>query len=142
MFKSDTLTELLSFYIGSALGRFSVNNEGLAYANGGNAGFKELESDGTYKYFPADDDGIIPLASEEWLFDDEATTRFKEFVKTVWGEEHLSENIEFVAESLCLHALKPKKGESAMDTIRRYFSTQFYKDHCKTYKKASYLLAV
>ena len=22
-----------------------------------------------------------------------------------------------------------------MDTIRRYFSTQFFKDHCKTYKK-------
>jgi type II restriction/modification system DNA methylase subunit YeeA len=45
-----------------------------------------------------------------------------------------------VAESLCLHALKPlstKKGssEGAMDTVRRYFSTQFFKDHCKTYKK-------
>jgi type II restriction/modification system DNA methylase subunit YeeA len=69
------------------------------------------------------------------LFDDDATTRFKEFVKAVWGNEHLVENLEFVAESLCLHALNPKKGEGAMDTVRRYFSTHFFKYHCKTYKK-------
>jgi type II restriction/modification system DNA methylase subunit YeeA len=44
-------------------------------------------------------------------------------------------NIFKRTESLCLHALKPVKGESANDTVRRYFSKQFYKDHCKTYKK-------
>ena len=126
---------LLSYFAGCALGRFSLDSVGIVYANSNNEGFRELESSGLYKSFPADDDGIIPLASEEWLFDDDATTRFKEFVKTVWGNEHLSENLEFVAESLCLNALKPKKGESAMDTIRRYFSSQFFKDHCKTYKK-------
>lgn len=133
-------TNLISYAVGVIMGRYSLDREGLVYAHSGNNGFKELEAQGAYKTFPADDDGIIPLASEEWLFDDDATTRFKEFVKTVWGDEHLSENLEFVAESLCLHALKPlstKKGsgESAMDTIRRYFSTQFFKEHCKTYKK-------
>ena len=133
-FKIPTI-ELLSYATGCMVGRYSLDKEGLVYAQSGNEGFKELETEGVYKSFPADDDGIIPLASEEWLFDDDATTRFKEFVKTVWGDEHLTENLEFVAESLCLHALKPKKGESAMDTIRRYFSTQFFKDHCKTYKK-------
>ncbi|SEK85701.1 N-6 DNA Methylase [Colwellia chukchiensis] len=127
--------ELISYILGCIMGRYSIDREGLVYAHSGNEGFKELEAQGAYKTFPADDDGIIPLASEEWLFDDDATTRFKEFVKTVWGDEHLSDNLEFVAESLCLHALKPKKGEVAMDTIRRYFSTQFFKDHCKTYKK-------
>ena len=132
---SEFITDQISFFIGSAMGRYSLDREGLIYAHSGSKGFKELVEEGAYQTFPADDDGIIPLASEEWLFDDDATTRFKEFVKTVWGNEHLSENIEFVAESLCLHALKPKKGESAMDTVRRYFSTQFFKDHCKTYKK-------
>ena len=127
--------ELISFTLGCIMGRYSLDREGLVYAHSGNEGFKELELGGFYNSFPADDDGIIPLASEEWLFDDDATTRFKEFVNTVWGDEHLAENLEFVAESLCLHALKPKKGESAMDTLRRYFSTQFFKDHCKTYKK-------
>ncbi|MEE4247027.1 MAG: SAM-dependent methyltransferase, partial [Kangiellaceae bacterium] len=134
-FQSDSLVELCSYSIGVMMGRFSLDRDGIVYALTGNEGFKELDVNGAYQSFPADDDGIIPLASEEWLFDDDATTRFKEFVKTVWGEGHLPENIEFVAESLCLHALKPKKGEGAIDTIRRYFSTQFFKDHCKTYKK-------
>jgi type II restriction/modification system DNA methylase subunit YeeA len=134
-FRSNTLTRILSYAIGCMMGRYSLDIEGLVYANTGNEGFKELVAEGAYQTFPADDDGIIPLASEDWLFEDDATTRFREFVSTVWGTEHLSENLAFVAESLCLHALKPKKGEGAMDTIRRYFSTQFFKDHCKTYKK-------
>ncbi|PTP36319.1 SAM-dependent methyltransferase [Vibrio splendidus] len=135
LFKSYTISTFVSFAIGCAMGRFSLGREGLVYADSGNSGFKELVAEGAYKTFPADDDGIVPIASEEWLFEDDASTRFREFVKTVWGEEHLSENLEFVADSLCLDAIKPKKNESSMDTIRRYFSTQFYKDHLKTYKK-------
>ncbi|MDF4999666.1 BREX-1 system adenine-specific DNA-methyltransferase PglX [Vibrio parahaemolyticus] len=127
--------ELISYTLGCMMGRYSLDREGLVYAHSGNQGFKELVTEGAYNTFPADDDGIIPLAAEEWLFEDDATSRFREFVKTVWGEEHLSENLDFVAESLCLDAIKPKKGESSIDTIRRYFSTQFYKDHLKTYKK-------
>ena len=139
-FCSELISDFLNYSLSCMMGRYSLNREGLVYANSGNEGFKELVVEGAYETFPADDDGIVPLASEDWLFDDDATTRFKEFIKTVWGKEHLDENLEFVAESLCLHALKPlstKKGmaESAMDTVRRYFSTQFFKDHCKTYKK-------
>lgn len=133
--QSECCIEFLSYSLGNMMGRYSLDREGLVYAHSGNEGFKELVAEGAYKTFPADDDGIVPLADEEWLFDDDATTRFREFVKTVWGEEHLSENLDFVAESLCLNAIKPKKGESSMDTIRRYFSTQFFKDHLKTYKK-------
>lgn len=132
---SGYINSLISYSVGCMMGRYSLDREGLVYANSGNEGFKELFADSAYKTFPADDDGIVPLASEDWLFGDDATARFREFVKTIWGDEHLQENLEFVAESLCLHALKPKKGESANDTVRRYFSKLFYKDHCKTYKK-------
>lgn len=132
---SDTICELISYSLGCMMGRYSLDHEGLVYAHSGNKGFKELVAEGAYKTFPADDDGIIPLAADEWLFDDDATSLFRDFVKTVWGEEHLQENLDFVAESLCLDAIKPKKNESSMETIRRYFSTQFYKDHLKTYKK-------
>lgn len=133
--RSASLCSLISYAIGCMMGRYSLDREGLVYAHSGNNGFKEFVAKGAYKTFPADDDGIVPLADEEWLFDDDATTRFREFVKTVWGEEHLQENLDFVAESLCLDAIKAKKGEKSIDTIRRYFSTQFYKDHLKTYKK-------
>lgn len=134
-FKSFNCTNIASYFLGCLMGRYSLDREGLVYAHSGNDGFKELVIGGAYKTFPADDDGIVPLADEDWVFEDDATTRFREFVKTVWGEEHFQENLDFVAESLCLDAIKPKKGESSMDTIRRYFSTQFFKDHLKTYKK-------
>jgi type II restriction/modification system DNA methylase subunit YeeA len=132
---SSIISEHISYGIACMMGRYSLDKKGLVYAHSGNEGFKDLVAEGAYQTFPADDDGILPLASEDWLFEDDATARFREFVKTVWGDEHLQENLEFVAESLCLHALKPIKEESTSDTVRRYFSNQFYKDHCKTYKK-------
>lgn len=131
---NDLLKELISYIIGCMMGRYSLDREGLVYAHEGNKGFAELVAEGAYKTFPADNDGILPLMDDEW-FDDDVTSRIKEFVRTVWGEEHLQENLEFIAESLCLYAIKPKKGESALDTIRRYLSTQFWKDHMKMYKK-------
>lgn len=131
----DLIKELCSFSVGCMMGRYSLDREGIVYARAGNKDFKALISEGAYKTFSADDDGIIPLAPEEWLFEDDAATRFREFVKTVRGAEHLQENLAFVAESLCAGAIKPKKGESAMGSIRRYFSTQFFSDHCKMYKK-------
>ncbi|EIM4338293.1 BREX-1 system adenine-specific DNA-methyltransferase PglX [Escherichia coli] len=133
-FQSDTICEFLSYAIGCMVGRYSLDRKGLIYAHTGNKGFTEFVREGTYKTFPADDDGIIPLTDQEW-FKDDATNRFREFVQVVWGEEHLQENLDFVAESLCLNAIKPKKSELALETIRRYLSTQFYKDHLKTYKK-------
>ncbi|AWS99669.1 TPA: BREX-1 system adenine-specific DNA-methyltransferase PglX [Escherichia coli] len=133
-YQSDISVELISYTIGCQMGRYSLDREGLVYAHEGNKGFADLVAEGAYKTFPADSDGILPLMDDEW-FEDDVTSRVKEFVRTVWGEEHLQENLEFIAESLCLYAIKPKKGESALETIRRYLSTQFWKDHLKMYKK-------
>lgn len=133
-FKVIQVINSLSLAIGCMMGRYSLDREGLVYANEGNKGFSDLVDEGAYKTFPADEDGILPLMDSNW-FDDDVTARVKEFVRTVWGEEHLQENLDFIAESLCLYAIKPKKGESSLDTIRRYLSTQFWKDHMKMYKK-------
>lgn len=136
--QSKIIEGFVSYAIGCITGRYSLDREGLVYAHAGNHGFTELAAEGAYKTFPADSDGILPLTDQEWFADD-ATNRFREFVRTVWEDKHLQENLDFVAESLCLYAIKPLKGksggESALDTIRRYLSTQFYKDHLKTYKK-------
>ena len=136
--QSDTAAELISYAIGCMMGRYSLDRDGLVYAHAGNQGFADLVSAGAYSSFPADDDGIIPLTAQEW-FGDDTTNRFANFVQTVWPDSNLNDNLKFVADSLCLHAIKPlaKKGmaESALDTIRRYLSSQFYKDHLKTYKK-------
>jgi type II restriction/modification system DNA methylase subunit YeeA len=132
--QTDKMRSLVSYSIGCMFGRYSVDKKGLVFARSGNDDFEKLVSKETYKTFPADEDGIIPLTNQEW-FKDDATNRFREFVQVVWGDDHLQENLDFVAESLCLNAVKPKKSESALETIRRYLSTQFYKDHLKTYKK-------
>ncbi|HDL7346976.1 BREX-1 system adenine-specific DNA-methyltransferase PglX [Yersinia enterocolitica] len=136
MLQSDTMTELISFTIGCMMGRYSLNREGLVYAHAGNEGFKTLVEEGAYTRFPADVDGILPLTTEAW-FEDDIAARVVEFVRTVWGVEHLEENLQFIADSLCLAAIKPVKkgGETSRETIRRYLSTQFFKDHLKTYKK-------
>ncbi|WP_233272544.1 BREX-1 system adenine-specific DNA-methyltransferase PglX [Vibrio alginolyticus] len=84
-YQSDTIAELISYSLGCMMGRYSLDREGLVYAHSGNQGFKELVAKGAYNTFPADDDGIIPIAAEEWLFDDDATSRFREFVKNGLG---------------------------------------------------------
>ncbi|HEY8034492.1 MAG TPA: BREX-1 system adenine-specific DNA-methyltransferase PglX [Methylobacter sp.] len=136
-FQSDTLAELISYGIGCMMGRYRIDKPGLIYAHAGNIDFDKIynvDTTPTQNPFVADDDGIIPLTDQEW-FKDDATNRFRDFVRTVWGEDNLQVNLDFVAESLCLNSLKPKKSESSLETIRRYLSTEFYKDHLKTYKK-------
>lgn len=134
--QSDTIAELISYAIGCMMGRYSLDREGLVYAHAGNEGFKALVEEGAYATFAADDDGILPLTSENW-FSDDVAARIEQFVSAVWGKETLEENLNFIADSLTLYAVKPAKkgGETARETLRRYLSTQFYKDHLKTYKK-------
>ncbi|WP_042011555.1 BREX-1 system adenine-specific DNA-methyltransferase PglX [Aeromonas fluvialis] len=133
---SNTLQQVISYSIGCMMGRYSLDRGGLVYAHAGNEGFKALVEEGAYQSFAADGDGILPLTSEAW-FEDDVAARVEQFVRTVWGAETLEENLTFIADSLCLSALKPVKngGETARETIRRYLSTQFFKDHLKTYKK-------
>ncbi|WP_040476803.1 BREX-1 system adenine-specific DNA-methyltransferase PglX [Paramagnetospirillum caucaseum] len=117
--------KLISYAIGGMMGRYSLDEPGLIYANSGNVGFDPSR----YTAFPADDDGIVPIMQTDW-FDDDATNRVVEFIKVAWSPETLAENLKFVADSL-----GGKSGELPIDTIRRYLSTDFFKDHLKTYKK-------
>ncbi|MGO2383498.1 MAG: BREX-1 system adenine-specific DNA-methyltransferase PglX [Halomonas sp.] len=133
LLQCDTLKELVSYAIGCMMGRYSLDKLGLVLASQGETVSDYLQQIPAPSFAP-DKNAIIPLTDQEW-FPDDATNRFRDFVRIVWGEEHLQENLDFVAESLCLHAIKPRKGESALDTIRRYLSTQFFKDHLRTYKK-------
>ena len=131
--RCDTLKELMSYAIGCMMGRYSLDKPGLILASQGET-VRDYFVQIPKPSFVPDKNAIIPLTDQEW-FPDDATNRFRDFVSIVWGEEKLQENLDFVAESLCLHAIKPKKGEAVLETIRRYLSTQFFKDHLRTYKK-------
>lgn len=116
---------LTSYAIGCMMGRYSLDEPGLIYANAGNVGFDAAR----YNKFTADADGIVPLNDEIW-FEDEAASRIREFLLAVWGADTLAENMAWLAESL-----GAKAGETPDETIRRYLADKFYKDHLQTYKK-------
>jgi hypothetical protein len=123
--KEQDIKRLISYSIGCMMGRYSLTEEGLIYANGGNEGFDPSR----YGNFPVDDDGIVPITDTEW-FDDDATVRFEEFLKVAWSPETLKENLKFIGDSLA-----DSGGNDPVKTIRNYLSKGFYKDHLKTYKK-------
>jgi hypothetical protein len=117
---------LLSFSIGCMMGRYSLVEPGLIHAHDGNVAFDP----GRYaESFPADPDGILPLTDERW-FEDDAAGRVREFLCAVWGAEALDENMAWLAESLGAKGI-----ETSDETVRRYLSDKFFKDHLQTYKK-------
>ena len=116
---------LISYAIGCMMGRYSLDEPGLIYAHAGNIGFDASR----YKTFPAGADGILPLTDEHW-FEDDAAQRIREFLLAVWGPETLAENLAWLAESL-----GKKASETPEETLCRYLSDKFFKDHLQTYKK-------
>ena len=124
--REEDVKRLLSYAVGCAMGRYSLDKPGLIYAQSGNKGFDA----GRYKQFIADDDGIIPLYEADWGVPDDAANRIVDFISVAWPKEHLEENLKFVADSL-----GRTNGEQPRDTIRRYLATGFYKHHLAMYKK-------
>ena len=116
----DEIVSLISYAVGCMFGRYSLDVDGLAYAGG--------EWDASkYASFAADKDNIIPICDDEY-FEDDIVGRFVEFVKTVYGEDTLDENLKFIADAL--------GGKGApKEVIRNYFLNDFYADHCKIYQK-------
>ncbi len=123
-FREDTMQELVSYAIGGMMGRYSLDAPGLIYAHSGNLGFDPSR----YARFPADADGILPITDTDW-FDEDAAHRLVEFIAVAWDQAHLEENLSFLAANLA-----PKNGESSRETLRRYLSDRFFKDHLQTYK--------
>lgn len=116
----DEIVSLVSYAVGCMLGRYSLDVEGLAFAGG--------EWDASkYKTYIPDKDGILPITDDEY-FGDDIVGRFEEFIKTVYGEDTLEENLRFVADAL-------GGSGSSREVIRRYFLNDFYADHLKTYQK-------
>jgi type II restriction/modification system DNA methylase subunit YeeA len=124
--RAEDMRRLLSFVIGCMMGRYSLDTPGLIYAGSGNVGFDPVR----YKAFRADDDGIIPFPETDWGVRDDAANRIVEFVGLAWPKEHLEENLRFLASGL-----GPAANEQPRETIRRYLSTGFYRQHLTLYKR-------
>ncbi len=114
------IRSLISYAVGCMFGRYSLDTEGLAYAGGAWDASK-------YKTFIPDADAILPISDDEY-FSDDIVGRFVEFVRVVYGDDSLEENLKFIADAL------GGKGSSRA-AIRNYFINNFYADHCKIYQK-------
>ena len=78
--------------------------------------------------FEPDADNCIPITDEEY-FEDDIVGLFCAWLKKVYGEDTLEENLDFIANAL------GNKGKTSREVIRNYFLTDFIKDHIKTYQK-------
>lgn len=117
----DEIVSLVSYAVGCMFGRYSLDVDGLAYAGG------EWD-ESKYKTFIPDADNCIPITDEEY-FEDDIVGLFCAWLKKVYGEDTLEENLDFIANAL------GNKGKTSREVIRNYFLTDFIKDHIKTYQK-------
>jgi hypothetical protein len=113
------IKSLISYAIGCMFGRYSLDTDGLAYAGG------DWDPE-KYSTFIPDADNIIPITDEDY-FEDDIVGLFCAWLKKVYGEATLEENLDFIAAAL------GKKGSTSREIIRNYFLTDFFKDHCQTY---------
>lgn len=127
--KRDEITSLISYAVGCMFGRYSLDVGGLVLADQGDTleDYLAKMPDPNNVTFMPDDDNVIPITDEEY-FGDDIVGRFVAFVEAAYGAETLEQNLQFIAEAL------GGKG-SPRQVIRQYFLKEFFKDHCKTYKK-------
>ena len=116
----DEIVSLISYAVGCLFGRYSLDVEGLAYAGG------DWDSS-KYQTIIPDADNILPICDDDY-FEDDLTGKFVDFVRVVYGEDTLEENLKFIADAL------GGKG-TPREIIRSYFINDFFADHCKTYQK-------
>lgn len=128
--KADQVRDIkafLSYFICCVFGRYSLDQDGLAYAGGDwNASL--------YSTFKPNKENIILLTDRQY-FDDERDiiVRLREFLSKTFDPEHLTDNMNFIAQTL--DPKKFERGVSAEQIIRDYFVNDFYKDHAKIYQK-------
>ncbi len=122
------IKQLISYLVGCFMGRYSIDKPGLIIASQHQdlttLGVKvEGIENGAEGRLEIDDDGIVPILAGEY-FSDDMTVRIEQAIKTIFGEKHFHENLNFINEKLG----KP---------LREYLFKDFYSDHIdgKMYQK-------
>lgn len=113
--------QFISYAIGCWMGRYRLDQEGLYIAH-----YPTDDEVCTYDYngqeFEIDDDAIIPLMGTNNPFeDDNALQKLINFIKIVFGEDTMTENLNHIEHCL---------GKS----LENYLIKDFWKDHKKMYQ--------
>lgn len=115
------IKQFISYAVGCMLGRYRLDKQGLHIAHP-NPTDEEIAA---YEYngetWEIDDDGILPLMTNDCGFSDNASTRFADFIRISLGTGHHVENLNYAEQCL---------GK----TVEQYFVKDFWKDHKKMYQ--------
>ncbi len=110
---------LISYAVGCLFGRYSVDCDGLCCTG-------SVPDPDKYRTIIPVADNIIPVRGG--APEDSLTEQIICFVRAVYGEETLDENLEFIADAL--------GGDGTpREIIDRYLVRDFYRDHCRIYRK-------
>jgi hypothetical protein len=122
------MAAFLSYATGCMMGRYSLDQPGLILADARDSQAAQIAAYEakvgkpiTEVQFQPDPDGIIPVLDGEW-FEDDIVARTRDFLAVTFTESSVAENLRFIEDSL---------GKD----VRKYFCSDFYKDHLQTYKK-------
>ena len=118
LFARDVVKELISYAVGCMVGRYSLDKPGLILASQGQT-VDDYHVQVPDPSFAPDEDNVIPVTEVD-CFDDDIVARFRAFLKAAFGASTLNANIAYIEQVL---------GKD----LRRYFVTDFYDDHVKTY---------
>ena len=126
LFTESAIVDLVSYAVGCMFGRYSLDEPGLILADQGATVQDYLAKVSTPTFAP-DPDNVLPIVDGDW-FEDDIVARFRQFLRTVFGQQHFEENLRFVEVSL------------GTGSLREYFITRagrskFYDDHVRRYKK-------
>lgn len=115
------MKQLISYTVGIWMGRYRLDKPGLNIAHP--APTEEELSSYTYQGITVniDDDGIIPLLPQGCPFDDNLPNRIADFIRIAFGEENLTENLNYMERQLGM-------------SIEQYLLKDFWKEHKKMYQ--------
>nr|MDA3879359.1 BREX-1 system adenine-specific DNA-methyltransferase PglX [Prolixibacteraceae bacterium] len=122
IYKDEVLSQFVSYGIGVFLGRYRLDKSGFNIAHPN----PTEEETASYKYnghaIEIDEDGILPLMGEDCAFPDDALVRVKDLILAIWGEDTLTENLNFLQDCL------------GMD-LHKWLTEKFWSYHTGMYKK-------
>ena len=115
------IKQLISYLVGVCMGRYRLDKPGLhiAYPNPSAEDLAAYDYHG--KKIVIDDDGIIPLLPHDSPFSDNMINRLATLIGIVFGEDHLTDNLNYMERCL---------GE----TLEKYLIKDYWKDHKKMYQ--------
>ena len=115
------MKQLVSYAVGVWMGRYKLGTKGLyiAHPNPTDKELQEYWYGGVQVYI--DEDGLIPVLPQSSPFDDNLSSRISDFIRITFGEDKLTENLNYIEQKL---------GTS----IDQYVQKDFWKDHKKMYQ--------